>query len=81
MPNINKSKRNGRSQADRTAVARLREQTATVKEDIRELASTAGQAALSQVDPLEEFVRSKPLKSMLIAAGVGAALGFLFSRR
>lgn len=30
---------------------------------------------------LEDYVRQKPLRSVLIAAGTGAALGYLFGRR
>lgn len=76
-----RTRRNGRGHGDRSHLAELREQTAVVGSDIRDLASTAGQAALSHIDPIEAYVRDKPLKAMLIAAGVGAALGFLFSRR
>ncbi len=32
-------------------------------------------------DQIESYVRQKPLKSVLIAAGVGILLGFLLSRR
>lgn len=32
-------------------------------------------------DQIEIYIREKPLKSVLIAAGVGALLGFLISRR
>lgn len=59
----------------------LREQAAIVGRDVRDLAVSAGAAAREQVDPLEEYVREKPLKSMLIAAGVGALLGVVFLRR
>ena len=75
------TKRSQRSNSDPHHLAELRERTAVVKSDIRELANTAGEAALSTVDPLESYVREKPLKSMLIAAGIGAVVGFLFSRR
>jgi ElaB/YqjD/DUF883 family membrane-anchored ribosome-binding protein len=32
-------------------------------------------------DQIENYIRQKPLKSVLIAAGAGALLGFLISRR
>ena len=59
----------------------IREQALTVGGDIRELAETAGQAALDQMDPVERYIREKPLKSMLIAAGVGAVFGAFFTKR
>lgn len=62
-------------------MADLRQQAAVVGGDVRELAATAGQVAISQVDPIEDFVRAKPLKSVLIAAGVGAIVGLIFFRR
>jgi ElaB/YqjD/DUF883 family membrane-anchored ribosome-binding protein len=48
---------------------------------MKELAATAGAAAYDQLGPIEQYVREKPLKSMLIAAGAGALLGLLFFRR
>jgi ElaB/YqjD/DUF883 family membrane-anchored ribosome-binding protein len=74
------TKRKERSGTDGRHLAELRERTAVVKSDIRELANAAGEAALSTMDPLEAYVRDKPLKSILIAAGIGAAVGFLFRR-
>ena len=32
-------------------------------------------------DQLEEYIRNKPLKSMLIAAGAGALIGYLLGRK
>ena len=58
----------------RNHLVQLRQQTAAVRDDIKELASTAGQAAIAQVHPVEEYVRQQPLKSMLIAVGIGAAV-------
>jgi ElaB/YqjD/DUF883 family membrane-anchored ribosome-binding protein len=62
-------------------VAELRTQAETIGRDVRELATTAGQLALGQMDPIERYVRERPVKSLLIAAGAGALLGLLFSRR
>lgn len=59
----------------------LREQASVVREDVRELAYAAGDAAREQLDPLEEYVREKPMKALLIAAGVGALIGMVFLRR
>lgn len=82
MPNSTmKSKRGGQAGSNRNHMIQLRQQTAAIRDDIKELASTAGHAAVAQVHPVEEYVRKQPLKSMLIAAGIGAALGFLFRGR
>lgn len=59
----------------------LREQAGVVRDDMRDLARAAGDAAVQQLDPIQEYVRDKPLKSMLIAAGVGAVFGMVFLRR
>jgi len=32
-------------------------------------------------DQVEEYIRAKPLKSMLIAAGAGALIGYLLGRK
>lgn len=67
--------------ADHTGMEDIREQAVAVGEDVRELARTAGKAAIDQMDPIEEYVREKPIKSLLIAAGVGALIGAVFLRR
>ena len=93
-------------------VSQLREQTATIKEDIRKLGSIARDVAQEKLDEARtvasdavgtgrrraeelyeqgrdkaedaedqviEYVRSKPIKSMLIAGGVGILLGMFLS--
>jgi ElaB/YqjD/DUF883 family membrane-anchored ribosome-binding protein len=65
----------------RNGTAELRSQANAVRRDLRDLASAAGDVALEQLDPLEKYVLAKPMKAMLIAAGIGACLGFLFRRR
>ncbi len=62
------------------AIPELRERMSDVKEDVRALASSAGHAALEQLDPVEDYVRRYPLRSLLIAGGVGLVLGFIFRR-
>lgn len=62
-------------------VSELRSHAENVGRDISELASTAGQYARKQIDPIEQFVREQPVKSLLIAAGAGAVLGLLFLGR
>jgi len=83
--------------------SQLRDQTDTVREDIRKLGRIAKDAAQEKVDEarqaatdyygqgreragemedqLVEYIREKPIKSMLIAAGIGAFFGFFWSRR
>jgi ElaB/YqjD/DUF883 family membrane-anchored ribosome-binding protein len=58
----------------------LREQTAQVKEDIREFAGTAGDAAREQVEHVEEYIKRKPLTALLMAGGVGLVMGFVLRR-
>ncbi len=62
------------------AIPELRERMADVREDVRALASTAGQAALEQLDPVEDYVRRYPLRAILIAGGVGVVLGMIMRR-
>lgn len=69
----------------------LRDQAQQVKEDVREMGRLAKQAATDQVerardrgleleDQVLDYVRAQPLKSVLIAAGVGVVLGFVWRR-
>ncbi len=62
------------------AIPELRDRMADVREDVRALASSAGQAALEQLDPVEDYVRRFPLRSLLIAGGVGIVLGIIMRR-
>jgi ElaB/YqjD/DUF883 family membrane-anchored ribosome-binding protein len=65
----------------KNGTAELRSQVNAVRRDLRDLASAAGDVALDQLDPIEQYVLAKPMKAVLIAAGIGACLGFLFRRR
>ena len=73
----------------------LRETAAMAREDLREMGTLASQAAREKAQDLyargrertkeweqglETYVREKPVQSLLIAAGVGLALGFLMRR-
>jgi ElaB/YqjD/DUF883 family membrane-anchored ribosome-binding protein len=69
------------ARARRSGVAQLRDQAMTIGHDVQDLAATAGGIARRQLDPIEEYVREKPIQSMMVAAGVGALLGLLFFRR
>lgn len=65
----------------RQGTAELRSQVNAVRRDLRDLASAAGDLALERLDPVEKYVLAKPMKALLMAAGIGAVLGFLFRRR
>ena len=45
------------------------------------MAAAARGAATEQYDSVERYIREHPVKSLLIAANVGAMLGFMFLRR
>jgi ElaB/YqjD/DUF883 family membrane-anchored ribosome-binding protein len=73
----------------------FREAAAMAREDLREMGTLAKDAAREKAqdiyersrekgrewgDGLETYVREQPMRSLLIAAGVGLALGFLMRR-
>ncbi len=79
---MNSTRKRSRRRLDHNGnMAALREQTAVLGRDIRHLAETAGETMIGQIDPLEEYIRQRPIKSLLVAAGVGALFSFLFLRR
>ena len=74
----------------------FRETAAMAREDLREMGTLAKDVAREKAqdiytrgrektkewgENLETYVRDQPVKSLLIAAGVGLALGFLMRRR
>ena len=78
------------------ATEQFRETAAMAREDLREMGTLAKEAAREKAqeiytrgrektkqweEGLESFVREQPVKSLLIAAGVGIALGILMRRR
>ncbi len=84
------------SDEGKSAREQLREQAATVKEDLRKFGRITREAAKDvageilddgkqKFEKLEErvvtYVREKPVKSLLIAAGAGLLIGYLFSSR
>jgi ElaB/YqjD/DUF883 family membrane-anchored ribosome-binding protein len=82
MAEMNPGQRGGEgTQRDgRSGMPEIRERLSDVKEDVRALASTTGQAALQQLDPLEEYVRKNPIRALLIAGGVGIVLGMILRK-
>jgi ElaB/YqjD/DUF883 family membrane-anchored ribosome-binding protein len=78
--------------SDATPKEKLRSQTETVRDDLRELGKITKDVATEQIevarkevkqmeDHLLAYVREKPVKSLLIAGGVGLVLGVLLARR
>ena len=59
----------------------LRERAAVIKDDVAELASSAGDIARQRMDPVIKYIRENPFRSVLISAGVGLVLGTLMRRR
>ena len=73
--------RASRVKADISDASRqLRQSANDVKTDLGELAGATGHLAQEQFEPVWAYIRRKPLKSLLIAAGVGALFG-VFMRR
>ena len=66
---------------NREGMAELRGHAEAVGRDVQELAAAAGHVARQQLDPLAEYVQAQPVKSLLMAAGVGALLGIILGRR
>ncbi len=61
-------------------IEELREHTAAVGAEISALATTAGALATDQLDPIRNYVKDAPMKSLLIAAGAGALLTLILRR-
>ncbi len=53
----------------------------SAKEHGREAVSSAREQLTRSRDGLETYVTENPVKSMLVAAGIGALLGYSFTRR
>ena len=75
-----------------TIPAGMRQHAEAVKEDLRGLGRAtmdaaqdkltgAGQKASDAADHIEGYIRRKPLKSIMVVAGLSALAGFLLSRR
>ena len=95
MPELTEVQMEAKAQpddSDLTASQKLRSQTEAVREDLRELGRVTRDVAQEKLgvarkevreyeDQLLKYVRERPVKSLLIAGGVGLALGILLSRR
>jgi len=76
-----RNRRTRHSGGNRHGTEELRSHVAAVGRDVQELASAAGDVARQQIDPLTRYVQAQPIKSLLMAAGVGALLAMLSRRR
>jgi len=78
---LRRSHRNGDlSEHLHESAAKLREQAATVGDDLRQMAVTAGESAMGLTGPIERYVQQKPMKAVLISAAAGAVIGWMFRR-
>lgn len=75
-----KSQSSSRSEPTHASRQDLYDQAHVVKEDIGQLATTAGDVAVAELEPIKAYIAKYPVKSMLIAAGVGALLGMYWKR-
>jgi ElaB/YqjD/DUF883 family membrane-anchored ribosome-binding protein len=75
-----------------TADSTVQEQFDVLMEDVRGLARQIGHAASNQIqsvgtraqeagESVNEWVRERPMRAVLVAAGVGYVLSFLMRRR
>ena len=81
-----------RAAARRLPVGQLREQAGVIGHDVQELGTIAKSAAQDTIEDgrkkvqeiektLEEMIRDNPVRSVLIAAGVGFAASIVLGRR
>jgi ElaB/YqjD/DUF883 family membrane-anchored ribosome-binding protein len=76
-----KEKTNRAKQDLHESASELRDALDGVKRDVQELAMTAGRAAREHLDPVEDYIRQYPLRTVLMAAGAGMLLGAIFRSR
>ncbi len=76
-----KTVREDLGQLGRAATNVAREKLDEAKRHADEHLDQGKQKASEIEDQLEEYIRNKPLKSVLIAAGAGALIGYLLGRK
>lgn len=81
MPSSMRSHRRNNRQSGNNHLDELRQQAVSIGDSVRAMAVTAGEAAGESLSPVENYVRQKPIKSMLLAVAAGALLGAFFLRR
>lgn len=70
-----------RAAANNNRMNEFRRQAGHIGDSVKAMAETAGDLAGDQLGPVEEYVRQKPVKSLLMALAAGAVLGAIFLRR
>jgi ElaB/YqjD/DUF883 family membrane-anchored ribosome-binding protein len=58
----------------------FRKQATILAGDARELAASARTTLAVQLDPVREMILERPLRSVLLAGGIGLLLGFILRR-
>ena len=76
-----KAVREDLGQLGRAATNVAQEKLGEAKRYADEYLDQGKQKATEIEDQLEEYIRNKPLKSVLIAAGAGALIGYLLGRK
>ena len=74
------ARRNGHAHASHNHTRELRQHAAAIGDNVRGMVEVAGAATTDQLDPVQVYVREKPLRSILMAAGVGVLLGLWLRR-
>ena len=81
MPTATRHRRSNRVRLTNNHIHELRQRAADVGDSFKAMAATAGTAAGDSLGPVEDYVRQKPIKSLLLALAAGAVLGAIFLRR
>ncbi len=80
MPGDGKHRRSSRI-ASEAHLEEIRDEAANMGESLRAIAGSLAGASGELLDPVQDYVREKPLKSVMIALGAGALIGLLMFRR
>ena len=60
---------------------KFRREANAIGEELGEMAVTAEAMARDQLAPISSYVREAPIKSIMMAAGIGAIVGLILFRR
>lgn len=81
MATTTHSRRSHRRSSSNDRMNEFRRQAGHIGNSVRAMAETAGEAAGDRLGPVEDYVREKPVKALLLALAAGAVLGAIFLRR
>ncbi|HRX86290.1 MAG TPA: hypothetical protein P5572_14820 [Phycisphaerae bacterium] len=59
----------------------MKDELGNLAGDAKDIATDAGRAARRSIEPVEGYIRDNPMRTALIAAGIGVLVGALFIRR